>query len=419
MLIHHGSSALPEFRLAKLRQDLAASGIPVEQVTAQFIHLIKLADPAATALPADEQSTLEKLLTYGSHPISAYSPQPSGFSLYVAPRPGTITAWSSKATAIAHICGLIAIKRIERITAYTFAFGAEAPQSKIENRKSKILEAKLHDRMRETVFTSLDDLPNLFAICDGEPRPLATIPVLAQGRAALETANTTLALALADDEIDYLLNAFTTLKRDPNDIELMMFAQANSEHCRHKIFNATWDIDGRPQDRSLFQMIKNTHQHHSAGILSAYKDNSAVIAGTRAPRFFRDPVTGEYITRDEDIHIMCKAETHNHPTAISPFPGASTAAGGEIRDEGATGRGARPKAGLCGITVSNLRIPGALRPWETDNGKPARIVSALDIALEAPQGAAAFNNEFGRPSITGYFRTFEQHVPSSTGFQPV
>ena len=236
---------------------------------------------------------------------------------------------------------------------------------------------------------------------------MASVPVLARGRAALVEADRALGLALADDEIDYLVKNFQALGRDPNDIELMMFAQANSEHCRHKIFNATWEIDGAPRDRSLFQMIRNTYQLHRDGILSAYKDNAAVLAGTRGGRFYVDPKTGEYAAHDEDIHVLCKVETHNHPTAISPFPGAATGSGGEIRDEGATGRGSKPKAGLTGFTVSNLKLPGAIQPWEKDHGKPGRIVSALEIMIEGPLGAAAFNNVFGRPAINGYFRTFE------------
>ena len=242
-----------------------------------------------------------------------------------------------------------------------------------------------------------------------------SVPLRAQGRPALVEANRSLGLALADDEIDYLVQAFTTLGRDPNDIELMMFAQANSEHCRHKIFNATWEIDGAPRDRSLFQMIKHTYEQHRDGILSAYKDNAAVIAGSRGSRFFADPRTHHYTAHEEPIHLLCKVETHNHPTAISPFPGAATGSGGEIRDEGATGRGGKPKAGLVGFTVSNLRLPGAVQPWEKDHGKPGRIVSALDIMIEGPLGGAAFNNEFGRPAITGYFRTFEAEVPGAHG----
>ena len=236
------------------------------------------------------------------------------------------------------------------------------------------------------------------------------VPVLAQGRRALESANTELGLALSEDEIDYLLTNFNALARDPSDVELMMFAQANSEHCRHKIFNATWEIDGQPADRSLFQMIRNTFDLHQDGILSAYKDNAAVIAGSRGGRFFADPRTNEYVASTEDIHLLCKVETHNHPTAISPYPGAATGAGGEIRDEGATGRGGKPKAGLCGFTVSHLRIPGFEQPWEHTEGRPARIAPALQIMLDGPIGAAAFNNGFGRPNLNGYFRTFEAKV---------
>ena len=236
--------------------------------------------------------------------------------------------------------------------------------------------------------------------------------MISGGRKALVEANRSLGLALAEDEIDYLVENFQKLGRDPNDIELMMFAQANSEHCRHKIFNASWEIDGEAKDRSLFKMIKNTFEMRSEGILSAYKDNAAVFEGSRAKRFFADPESNEYGATDEDVAILCKVETHNHPTAISPFPGASTGSGGEIRDEGATGVGSKPKAGLTGFTVSNLKIPGAIREWEQDFGKPNRIVSPLEIMIEGPLGGAAFNNEFGRPNILGYFRTFEQAVPA-------
>jgi phosphoribosylformylglycinamidine synthase len=235
--------------------------------------------------------------------------------------------------------------------------------------------------------------------------------VLSRGRVALVEANATLGLALSPDEIDYLADSFGRLGRDPTDVELMMFAQANSEHCRHKIFNADWVIDGERQPKSLFSMIRNTHEKNSRGVLSAYRDNAAVIEGATGRRWFPDPVTAEYGYHDEPIDILIKVETHNHPTAISPFPGAATGSGGEIRDEGATGRGGKPKAGLAGFSVSNLRIPGFVQPWEQDNGKPGRIASALDIMIDGPLGAAAFNNEFGRPNILGYFRTYENRVP--------
>ena len=401
MLILRGSPALSAFRLQKLTESLTDSGLPVRGLSATFVHVVEL---TAELSPAERQ-VLDRLLTYGPSRSAAAV---SGLLQVVAPRPGTISPWSSKATDIAHTCGLAAIKRIERVIAYTIDLGNSTPVTAAQR---SALAAKLHDRMTQAVFSSLEDCAVLFR--REEPRPMSSVPVLAQGRAALTAANVSLGLALADDEIDYLVQAFTALGRDPNDIELMMFAQANSEHCRHKIFNATWEIDGSAKDRSLFQMIKNTYQLHSEGILSAYKDNAAVIAGTRGGRFYVDPRTQVYAAHDEDIHLLCKVETHNHPTAISPFPGAATGSGGEIRDEGATGRGSKPKAGLVGFTVSNLKLPGAVQPWEKDHGKPGRIVSALDIMMEGPLGGAAFNNEFGRPAINGYFRTFEAEVPAA------
>lgn len=426
MLILRGSPALSQFRLQKLLEDLTAAvlppgSMPVRALRAEFVHLVDLANPEPASpgpverveltgeLTPAERGVLEKLLTYG--PRHAAVPPDGGITglvQVVAPRPGTISPWSSKATDIAHICGLAGVKRIERVIAYTIDLGTSYS---LPATHYSLLQQKLHDRMTQVVF---DDLAACAALFRHEtPRPLTSVPVLARGRAALVEADRTLGLALADDEIDYLVKAFTALGRDPHDIELMMFAQANSEHCRHKIFNATWDIDGRKRDHSLFQMIKNTYQLHHEGILSAYRDNAAVLEGTRGGRFYADPRTGEYAAHEEDIHLLCKVETHNHPTAISPFPGASTGSGGEIRDEGATGRGAKPKAGLTGFTVSNLRLPGAVQPWEQDHGKPGRIVSALDIMIEGPLGGAAFNNEFGRPAINGYFRTFEAEVPAA------
>ena len=401
MLILRGSSALSPFRLEKLRADLVASGLPVRALAAEYVHVAELSGE----LSADQLTVLEKLLTYGPRRTPAAI---SGVVQVVAPRPGTISPWSSKATDIAHICGLAPVKRIERVIQYTIALDSA---SSLPATHYSLLAAKLHDRMTQVVFDSLDACAALFS--HAEPRPMTSVPVLARGRAALVEANNALGLALADDEIDYLVKNFTALGRDPNDIELMMFAQANSEHCRHKIFNATWEIDGSAKGRSLFQMIKNTYTLHPEGILSAYKDNAAVLAGTIGGRFWADPATGEYAAHEEPIHILCKVETHNHPTAISPWAGAATGSGGEIRDEGATGRGSKPKAGLTGFTVSNLRIPGAVQPWEQDHGKPGRIVSALDIMLDGPLGAAAFNNEFGRPAINGYFRTYEAEVPSA------
>ena len=408
MLILRGSPALSSFRLQKLLDGLTAAGLPVRALGAEFVHVV---ETSADLTPA-EHGVLDQLLTYGPRRTPAAV---TGLAQIVAPRPGTISPWSSKATDIAHICGLTAVVRIERVIAYTLDLGSVAkfPLSPLDPAQLQTLRAKLHDRMTETVFGDLEACAALFR--HEAPRPMNSIPVLAAGRSALVVANKYLGLALADDEIDYLVNAFTALGRDPHDIELMMFAQANSEHCRHKIFNATWTIDDQPQDLSLFQMIKNTYTLHPEGILSAYKDNAAVLAGTRGGRFYVDPKTNEYAAHEEAIHILCKVETHNHPTAISPFPGAATGSGGEIRDEGATGRGSKPKAGLVGFSVSNLKLPGAIQPWEKDFGKPGRIVSALDIMLEGPLGAAAFNNEFGRPAINGYFRTFEQEVPNARG----
>ena len=401
MLILRGSPALSVFRLQKLLQDITVAGVPARAVAAEFVHVAEVSGELAPA----QRGVLEKLLTYGPSRSAAAV---EGVGLVVAPRPGTISPWSSKATDIAHICGLTAVTRIERVIAYTVDCGGAV----LSEAQRATLVAKLHDRMTQVVFSDLAECAALFR--HESPKPMTSVPVLAQGRAALVAANASLGLALAEDEIDYLVKAFTTLGRDPNDIELMMFAQANSEHCRHKIFNATWEIDGTARDRSLFQMIKYTYEQHRDGILSAYKDNAAVIAGSRGGRFFVDPRTQEYSAHDEDIHLLCKVETHNHPTAISPFPGAATGSGGEIRDEGATGRGSKPKAGLVGFTVSNLRLPGAVQPWEKDFGKPGRIVSALDIMLDGPLGGAAFNNEFGRPAINGYFRTFEAEVPSNS-----
>jgi phosphoribosylformylglycinamidine synthase len=402
MLILRGSPALSPFRVQKLVQDLTAARLPVRALNATFCHIVEV----SSELTAKQRSVLEQILTYGP---TRPAVDVAGLVQIVAPRPGTISPWSSKATDIAHICGLTNVKRIERVIAYTIDVGGAT----LTSVQGATLSARLHDRMTQAVFGDFDALATLFR--HNTPRPLTSVPVLKEGRVALTRANQTLGLALADDEIDYLVKAFTALGRDPNDVELMMFAQANSEHCRHKIFNATWEIDGEARDRSLFQMIKNTYQLHSDGILSAYKDNAAVLTGTRGGRFYVDPRTGEYGAHAEDIHVLCKVETHNHPTAISPFPGAATGSGGEIRDEGATGRGAKPKAGLTGFTVSNLRIPGAVQPWETDFGKPNRIVSALDIMIEGPLGGAAFNNEFGRPAINGYFRTFEASVPAAEG----
>jgi len=403
MLRLRGCPALSAFRLNKLLASLrhrvpAISGIDVE-----FMHFAWL----ESQLPEDELAVLERLLEYG--PVNTVE-VPEGQLLLVVPRPGTISPWSSKATDIAHNCGLVNLQRLERGKAFYIRTEDGKP---LEGSDLQQVVAELHDRMIEAVYESLDDAVNLFS--QAEPSPYTSVDILTGGQAALEKANTELGLALSDDEIDYLVQNFTSLNRNPTDIELMMFAQANSEHCRHKIFNADWIIDGEEQDKSLFAMIRNTHELHPEGVLSAYKDNSAVMNGPQASRFVPDPVDHSYGYTETEMPIIMKVETHNHPTAISPAPGAATGSGGEIRDEGATGRGSRFKAGLCGFSVSNLRLPDAEQPWETDYGKPGRIVSALDIMLEGPIGSAGFNNEFGRPNLCGYFRTFEEMVPGPDG----
>ncbi|ALP52415.1 phosphoribosylformylglycinamidine synthase [Candidatus Tenderia electrophaga] len=403
MLQLRGNPALSPFRLQKLTDAIQARVPAVRHVYAEFVHFADLEQRLSSA----EERLLERLLSYG--PTLAVEP-PQGALLVVVPRPGTISPWSSKATDIARNCGLSSINRLERGSAYYIQKGDGAALTDAE--QAAILPL-IHDRMTEVVFPCLEEAEGLFQ--HEAPRPLRSVDILGGGRDALAVANRDWGLALAADEIDYLVENFTALGRNPNDIELMMFAQANSEHCRHKIFNADWIIDGDSKDKSLFKMIRNTHERHPEGILSAYSDNSAVIEGQHAGRFYPDPATGTYAYHPQDTAILMKVETHNHPTAISPFPGAATGAGGEIRDEGATGRGSKPKAGLCGFSVSNLRIPGFEQPWETDHGKPGRIVSALDIMIDGPLGAAAFNNEFGRPNINGYFRTFEELVPGPNG----
>lgn len=400
MEILRGSPALSAFRITKLLARFQAANLPVSNIYAEYMHFAELSAP----LSDEEQSRVASLLTYGPH-LSSHTPV--GKLLLVTPRPGTISPWSSKATDIAHNCGLQQVVRLERGVAYY----VEA--STLSADQWQRVAAELHDRMMESVFGSLQEAENLFA--HHQPAPVASVDMLGQGRSALEEANRRLGLALAEDEIDYLLDAFTTLNRNPNDIELYMFAQANSEHCRHKIFNADWVIDGEQQPKSLFKMIKNTFEKTPDHVLSAYKDNAAVMEGSDVGRFFADRDGDRYGYHQEPTHILMKVETHNHPTAISPWPGAATGSGGEIRDEGATGRGAKPKAGLVGFSVSNLRIPGFEQPWEEDFGKPERIVTALDIMTDGPLGGAAFNNEFGRPALTGYFRTYEERVNSHNG----
>ncbi len=399
MLILRGAPALSAFRHSKL---LAQLNLKVPAVTGLYAEFAHFAD-ATGELTSDEQQVLARLLKYGpSVPVQ----EPNGRLFLVLPRFGTISPWSSKASDIARNCGLDKIQRLERGIAFYVA-------GQFSDAEAELIAGALHDRMTQIVLGNLEQASGLFS--HAEPKPLTAIDVLGGGRAALEKANVELGLALAEDEIDYLVNAFNGLGRNPHDIELMMFAQANSEHCRHKIFNASWDIDGQSQEKSLFGMIKNTYVMHSEGVLSAYKDNASVIVGSVAGRFFPNPETRQYGAVQEPVHILMKVETHNHPTAIAPFPGAATGSGGEIRDEGATGRGAKPKAGLTGFTVSNLQIPGFEQPWEVPYGKPERIVTALDIMIEGPLGGAAFNNEFGRPALTGYFRTFEQSITTPHG----
>ncbi|SEE60200.1 phosphoribosylformylglycinamidine synthase [Pseudomonas coleopterorum] len=399
MLILRGAPALSAFRHGKLLEQLSQKVPAVTGLYAEFAHFAEVEGELAS----DDQQVLARLLKYGpSVPVQ----EPTGRLFLVLPRFGTISPWSSKASDIAHNCGLTQVQRLER----GIAFYVSGDFSETE---AELIGGVLHDRMTQVVLSRLEEAAGLFR--HAEPKPLTAVDILGGGRAALEKANVELGLALAEDEIDYLVSSFQGLARNPHDIELMMFAQANSEHCRHKIFNASWDIDGQSQEKSLFGMIKNTYQMHSEGVLSAYKDNASVIVGSVAGRFFPNPETRRYGAVQEPVHILMKVETHNHPTAIAPFPGASTGSGGEIRDEGATGRGAKPKAGLTGFTVSNLNIPGFEQPWEKPYGKPERIVTALDIMIDGPLGGAAFNNEFGRPALTGYFRTFEQSIDTPHG----
>jgi phosphoribosylformylglycinamidine synthase len=386
ILQFRGARALSDFRLAKLLPHLQHARPGVTGLAAEYRHFVELDAPLA---PGD-QALLARLLEYGAPPAE---PRRDDVLYLVVPRLGTLSPWASKATDIARNCGLASVRRIERGTAY---YVSGAP-------RSDAVAAHLHDRMTETVLEGFEAAGAMFRHV--APRPLARVAL-----GELEAANRRLGLALSEDEIAYLRAGFAALGRDPTDAELTMFAQANSEHCRHKIFNADWIVDGERKDRSLFAMIRHTHSAHPRGTVLAYTDNAAIMEGRLARRFYAG-ADGVYAGRSERTHTVMKVETHNHPTAISPFPGAATGAGGEIRDEGATGRGAKPKAGLVGYSVSHLRIPGAARPWEAvDFGKPGRIVPALAIMLEGPIGAASFNNEFGRPNLAGYFRTFEAEV---------
>ncbi|MFC3095118.1 phosphoribosylformylglycinamidine synthase [Alteromonas sediminis] len=399
MLVVRGAPALSEFRIKKLQSKLVQDNINLSSIYSEFVHLVKLVNDTDT-LSESEEHVLEKLLTYGP---TNHKQDAKGELLFVTPRAGTISPWSSKATDIAHNCGLGKIDRIER----GCAFYIQSDEPLTEQDKTYVLSA-IHDRMTEQVFSDFADAESLFH--HHAAKTFSTVDVIEGGRSALEKANVELGLALAEDEITYLADSFKTLGRNPSDVELYMFAQANSEHCRHKIFNASWTIDGEDQPKSLFKMIKNTYETTPEYVLSAYKDNAAVMEGSYAGRFYPDAGSKRYEYVPQNIDILMKVETHNHPTAISPFPGAATGSGGEIRDEGATGRGSKPKAGLVGFSVSNLKLPNATLPWENEYGKPARIVSALDIMTDGPLGGAAFNNEFGRPNLLGYFRTYEQDM---------
>ncbi len=404
MLCIRGNVALSDFRLSKLLPELAGRIPGLADVHAEFVHLLNIAE---ADLAPETRQRIEALLDYGPRvPSREVHANP----LFVVPRPGTISPWSSKATDIARNCGLEEVRRIERGTAW---YGWDVDGSAVCPKRMIGAATLIHDRMTEVLLHPNDDLSVLFA--ERAPRPMQWVDVIGGGPNALRRANAEMGLALSDEEIDYLVEGFLGLGRNPTDVELMMFAQANSEHCRHKIFNSKWVVNGALKRSSLFDMIRNTHAHAPDGVLSAYRDNAAVIRGSSASRFYCDPQSREYGYHSEDVHILMKVETHNHPTAISPYPGAATGSGGEIRDEGATGRGSKPKAGLTGFSVSDLRIPGFQHPWEIDRGKPGRISSALEIMLQAPLGGAGFNNEFGRPNLVGYFRTYEAEVMGPAG----
>jgi len=397
MQIIWGKSAHSDYRLNQLLTKLKSVG-KIDAIRSQFIYFVDLEG----ALTETEESHLKVLLNNSE---ASFDSELVAGSCIVTPRLGTISPWASKATDITHTCGIQHIHRIERGVVYFMEGVSVADQSN--------LEAVLHDRMMEQVFHEISPLEGLFS--HQSPKPYTTVDVLGGGRDSLTKANSEMGLALSSDEIDYLVDAFNGLGRNPIDAELMMFAQANSEHCRHKIFNADWTIDGADKPNTLFGMIRNTYQKNPQGVLSAYSDNAAVVEGLPATRFFPNPDGHQYGYNEEPVHFQIKVETHNHPTAISPWPGAATGAGGEIRDEGATGRGSKPKSGLTGFTVSNLNIPGFQQPWERDYGKPSRIVSPFEIMIEGPLGAAGFNNEFGRPAINGYFRTYENTMLTADG----
>lgn len=390
-----GVTALSDFRVEKLFQKAAALGLPEVKLSSEFWYFVG----SEKALDAATVEKLQALLAAQS--VEQTPKAREGLHLFlVTPRLGTISPWASKATNIAENCGLVGIERIERGMAVWL-------EGALTDGQKQQWAALLHDRMTESVLTDIDAAAQLFHHIQSET--FSSVDVLGGGKEALVKANTEMGLALSADEIDYLVENYQALNRNPSDVELMMFAQANSEHCRHKIFNADFILNGEKQPKSLFGMIRDTHNAHPEGTVVAYKDNSSVIEGAKIERFYPNAAENQgYRFHEEDTHIIMKVETHNHPTAIAPFAGAATGAGGEIRDEGATGKGSRPKAGLTGFTVSNLNIPGLEQPWEQAYGKPGHIASPLDIMIEGPIGGAAFNNEFGRPNLLGYFRTFEE-----------
>ena len=390
-----GVTALSDFRVEKLLQKAAALGLPEVKLKSEFWYFVG----SEKALDAATVEKLQALLAAQS--VKETPEAREGLHLFlVTPRLGTISPWASKATNIAENCGLEGIERIERGMAVWL-------EGRLNDDEKQQWAALLHDRMTESVLPDFQTASKLFHHLESET--FSTVDVLGGGKEALVKANTEMGLALSADEIDYLVENYQALQRNPSDVELMMFAQANSEHCRHKIFNADFILNGEKQPKSLFGMIRDTHNAHPEGTVVAYKDNSSVIEGAKIERFYPNAAENQgYRFHEEDTHIIMKVETHNHPTAIAPFAGAATGAGGEIRDEGATGKGSRPKAGLTGFTVSNLNIPGLEQPWEQAYGKPGHIASPLDIMIEGPIGGAAFNNEFGRPNLLGYFRTFEE-----------
>ncbi|MES2013949.1 MAG: phosphoribosylformylglycinamidine synthase [Pseudomonadota bacterium] len=398
MICLRGSAALSQFRIEKIQKNLSGICPNIQHLYAEFWHFSWV----NAELTAPQQDTLKQILTYGP---TMQVEEPQGEYFLVLPRIGTISPWASRATDIVQHCGIPQVQRVERGIAYYVQ--TKNGQALTEAERQQLLPL-IHDRMTEAVFGDLKDAEKLYHT--DSPAPLSTVDILQGGKAALVTANAEMGLALSPDEVDYLFDNFTKIQRNPTDVELMMFAQANSEHCRHKIFNADWVIDGQVQDMSLFAMIRNTHKLNPGSTVVAYSDNSSIVAGQPgvATKRFYPTADGAYGFVEEEMHYLMKVETHNHPTAISPFAGAATGAGGEIRDEGATGSGSKPKAGLSGFSVSNLNIPDFKQPWESNNyGKPGRIASPFQIMVDGPLGGAAYSNEFGRPNIAGYFRTLE------------